>query len=181
MGVVTAYQTLEDLDNIDEIEMSGPFPSTHNKTWLGAGCYLWDTDFQWALDWGKTAYTDKGKRFVISRCEVDLSQGCFDLFGCVKDRLDLIAVLDVMIEKNVIKDKKDAYLSEVIQYMKNQGIFDYRSIRAYDNYNKDVKIQFRRGRFEYMNLNQRVQICVIRKKDVILQPIKVIFPEIYVT
>jgi hypothetical protein len=76
---------------------------------------LGDTDFQCALDWGKTAYTDKGKNFVISRCEVDLSQDCFDLFGCVKDRLDLIVVLEVMIEKNVIEDKKNAYLSEVIQ------------------------------------------------------------------
>jgi hypothetical protein len=30
--IVTAFQTLEDRDNIDEIEMSGPFPSTHNMT-----------------------------------------------------------------------------------------------------------------------------------------------------
>ena len=38
--MVKAFQTLEDMDNIDIVELNGPFPCTHKGAWLGYGCYL---------------------------------------------------------------------------------------------------------------------------------------------
>ena len=50
--MVKAFQTLEDMDNIDIVELNGPFPCIHKGAWLGYGCYLWDSRIEWAIDWG---------------------------------------------------------------------------------------------------------------------------------
>ena len=75
-----------------------------------------------------------------------------------------------MIEDGVIQNYDEALLPEIIEFMKQQGVFEYNSIRAYDNYRNNTKIRFLKNRIEFMNMNQRVQICVISKKDVILRP-----------
>jgi hypothetical protein len=177
MEVITGYQTLEDLDNIDHVEMSGPFKCIRNDAWLGYGYYLWDSDFDWAMDWGQFAYVKYGKDFIIMSCRVDLTNKCFDLFGRVNDRITLKEIVDVMIEDGIIKNFNEALLPEIIEYMKQQEVFDYNSIRAYDNYRNSTKLHFRKTKIEFMDMNQRVQICVISKKDVILRPIRVIYPE----
>ena len=48
--VVEGYQTLEDKDNLDEVELDGPFPCRHKGAWLGFGSYLWDTRVDWAIE-----------------------------------------------------------------------------------------------------------------------------------
>jgi len=104
-NVVTAYQTLEDKDNIDEIELDGPFECRRSDAWLGFGYYLWDTNIEWAKSWGLTSYERKGKDYVIGRCEVDLSQSCFDLVGSVQHWSDFIEVIQVMIDSKKIRNK----------------------------------------------------------------------------
>ncbi len=42
-----------------------------------------------------------------------------------------------------------------------------------------LKLHFKSGKGEYMIINQRVQICVIEKKEVLLRPFSVIYPEKY--
>lgn len=177
--IVEAFQTLEDRDNIDEIELEGPFKCTHEKSWLGVGYYLWDTNFDWALTWGKVAHQKNGRDFVIAKCQIDLSVKCFDLFGSVQHQQDLIEVIKVMRDSGKIKNKGDETIPNIIMYMKNKGIFDFKSIRAADMHDKVVQLHFLKERKEFLVINQRVQICVIDKKDVLLRPFSVIYPEEY--
>ena len=59
--IVTGYQTLEDRDNIDHVETVGPFPCSRGDAWLSNGCYLWDTNMKWAIEWGQNSFGKKGR------------------------------------------------------------------------------------------------------------------------
>lgn len=174
--VVTGYQTLEDRDNIDEIETEGPFECTRPNAWLGIGYYFWDSKIEWAISWGENAYNKKGMDFVIGSCIIDLDKDCFDLFGNVGCQQELVKIISEFKESGLIDENQDLILPNIIEYLKQQGIFPYKSIRSYDNYNP-VKIYFPGNRGEYTEVNQRVQICVIQKENVILTSFKVIYPK----
>lgn len=175
--IVTGYQTLEDKDNIDVIELEGPFECTHRGSWLGTGAYLWDTNIKWAHEWGNIGYQKREKNYVIAQTQLNLEHECFDLLGSVSCQQDLIECIDVMIASGKIKDAKQAVIPNLIHFMKEIGIFTYSSIRAADIHKGIMRLKFRGDRKEYSIIGQRVQICVIKRKDVILQPLKVVFPE----
>lgn len=181
--VVEVFQTLEDKDNIDEVELDGPFFCHKKGAWLGFGCYLWDTRMEWAIDWGNFAYTKYNMDFIIGRTWVDISRDCFDLFGNVKHQSDFQEIIKVMIESKKIKHDEEFIVANVIEFMKKMNLFAFKSIRAADMRNVK-KYYFRVDKItgttrEYMVINQRVQICVINKKDVISHPFRVIYPEKY--
>jgi hypothetical protein len=181
--MVKAFQTLEDMDNIDIVELNGPFPCIHKGAWLGYGCYLWDSRIDWAIDWGHFVYTSKQKEFIIGRTWIDLRKECFDLMGNVQHQYDFQEIIKVMIESKKIKKNEEAIVANVIEFMKNKNLFPFKSIRAADM--RNVKKYFFRidsisGKpKEYMMINQRVQICVISKKDVLSELFEVIYPEKY--
>jgi hypothetical protein len=81
-----------------------------------------------------------------------------------------------MIESGKLNNAKSAIIPNLIEFMKNQGIFTYSSIRAADMQRSIMRLRFRGDRPEFMVINQRVQICVIHRKGVLLHPLKVIFP-----
>ena len=170
---VTGYQTLEDSDNIDEIEFDGPFKCTRSDAWLGHGYYFWDSNLEWAIDWGKNSYNKRGKEFVIGSCRINLDS-CFDLIGNVEHQQELIDVIKVMQESGLIKGEKKFILPNILEYLKHKGLFTYNSIRSADNYNP-IQIHYGENRQEYLMINQRVQICVIKKNEVILTPFGVIY------
>lgn len=174
--IVTGYHTLENKDNFDEIELEGPFDCTHTGAWLGKGSYFWDTNIDWAHEWGNIGYVRRGKEYCITETIIDLSKNCFDLFGSVSSQQALIECIDVMIDSGKLKDAKSAVIPNLIQFMKEIGIFNYSSIRAADMHRSIMRLKFRGARPEFMVINQRVQICVIHRKGVILHPLKVIFP-----
>ncbi len=173
---VTGYQTLEYRDNNDEIETEGPFECTRPEAWLGRGYYFWDSNIEWAISWGENAYVKNGKDFVIGSCIIDLDQDCFDLFGNVECQQELVKIIDEFKESGLINENHKLTLPNIIEYLKQQGIFPYKSIRAGDNYSP-VKVLFPGNRGEYIVVNQRVQICIIQKKGVILTTFKVIYPQ----
>lgn len=177
-NVVTAYQTLEDRDNIDQIEMEGPYKCTRSNAWLGHGYYFWDTNMKWAIEWGKNSYEKITKDFVIGQCRVDLSTNCFDLLGSVADQLAFEEAINALKESGKLNPNPRLLVPNIIQFMKNAGIFNYKSIRSYDIPNPVFKVLYRKGS-EYLILNQRVQICVIKKENVLLRPFSVIYPEKY--
>jgi len=177
--IVEAYQTLEDTDDIDHIETEGPFECTRSGAWLGIGYYFWDTNIDWAIAWGENAYGVYGKEYVIGRCKINLAIDCFDLVGSVKHQNDLLEVIEVMIKSKKIKNSNEAIIPNVLSFMKSNNIFPFKSIRAADMHNNIVKLQYKKDKKEYMVVNQRVQICVIEKKDVLLRPFSVIYPEKY--
>lgn len=177
--IVEAFQTLEDKDNIDQIELEGPFICDHSGAWLGVGYYLWDSNFDWALDWGEFAYNRYGKQFVVIRCKVDLSKDCFDLVGNVKHQMELLGFMKALEDSGKIKDESQKTIPNLLRLLDRKGYLNYKSIRANDFHKNVVRLKFRFDRKEYMVLNERVQICVLVKKDVILQPIRVVYPEKY--
>jgi len=175
--IVVAYQTLEDRDNIDQIEAEGPYICRRHGSWLGLGYYLWDTKYEWSYEWGVNSYERNGKGFVIAECRLDLSKDCFDLVGSVQHQMDFLEIIQQMIISKRIKNEKEAIVPNLIQFMKTKGVFNFKSIRANDFHKDIVRLKFRNDKNEYMVLNQRVQICVITKKDVLLQPFRVIYPK----
>ena len=177
--IVEGYQTLEDQDNIDHIETEGPFECRRSGAWLGFGYYFWDTNIDWAIGWGENSYKRLGKDFVIAKCKLNLESSCFDLVGNVQHQIDMKEIIDVMIKSKKIKSVSEAIVPNVIMFMKNQGVFKFKSIRAADMHRDIVRLQFKSDKKEYMIINQRVQICVIEKKDVLLRPFSVIFPDKY--
>jgi hypothetical protein len=84
--------------------------------------------------------------------------------------------IDLMLASGKIQNAKSAIIPNLIEFMKSKGIFNYSCIRASDMHKKIMRLKFREDRNEYMVINQRVQICVIQRKGVLLRPLKVIFP-----
>lgn len=171
-NTVTAYQTLEDRGNRDVVELDGPFECRRDNAWLGFGYYFWDTDIEWAHFWGKTAYGDEN--YFVGNCEISLEH-CFDLVGSVQHRMALDEVIAVMKLENLINGP--VVLTTVIEFMKQNNLFPYKLIRSQDIPNRAKRLKFNKFRKEYMILNQRVQICVIDKKDVLLSEFSVVYPE----
>ena len=64
--------------------------------------------------------------------------------------------------------------------MKKQGIFGYHAIRASDYPKGIMSVPFRQER-EFTYVNPRVQVCVIVKKEVVLPPFRVVYPEKYLS
>jgi len=177
--IVEAYQTLEDKDNIDHIEMEGPFVCRRSGAWLGIGYYFWDTNMDWAIAWGENSYNNYNKDFIVAKCKLDLTNNCFDLVGNVKHQMELMQSMDVMLKSNKIKKDDEKILPYILIFMKRMGLFNFKSIRASDMHKNILKLHFKPGKGEYMIINQRVQICVIEKKEVLLRPFSVIYPEKY--
>ena len=177
--IVKAYQTLEDKDNIDHIETEGPFECKRTGAWLGFGYYFWDTNMDWAIAWGENSYANIGKEFVVAECKLDLTDNCFDLVGNIQHQIDLKEVIEVMIRAKKIKSSDEAIVPNIILFMREKGIFPYKTIRAADMHRNVIKLYFKTGKGEYMVINQRVQICVIEKKGVLLRPFSVVYPENY--
>ncbi len=182
--MVNAYQTLEDKDNIDHVETSGPFKCTRRDAWLGHGYYFWDTNIEWAKEWGVNSYKKQNKDFIIGKCIVDITNECFDLVGSVASQLELIDAINLFKASGFINPPQHRLiLPNIIEYLKKKDIFKYKSIRASDITNKVIRLNFSDYEYkrEYMIINQRIQICVIEKKNVVLPPFKIIYPEIYST
>lgn len=183
--IVEALQTLEDRDNIDQIEKEGPFKCIRSDAWLGQGYYFWDTNMDWAIQWGKNSYEKSNKEYVIGRCRVNLDAKCYDLFGNVAHLIDLKQIIKAIVDTGYLS-KDRITVPKLIEYLKSKGLFNYNSIRAGDFPKKPHQLPFNfklvGNKFvikEYMVINQRVQICVIVKNDVILPPFSVIYPEKY--
>ena len=179
-NVVTAYQTLEDRDNIDQIEMEGPFECVRGNAWLGHGYYFWDTNMEWALAWGRNSYNRRGRNFVICACSLNLSSNCFDLFGNVVDQMSFTNIVKSIRESGLLKGTGDLSVPNVIQFMKQNGLFTYNSIRSSDLPKNTLTVPYG-SESEHLAVNPRVQICVINLETVLLQPFSAVYPEKYLT
>ncbi len=124
--IVEAYQTLEDKDNIDHIEMEGPFECKRSGAWLGIGYYFWDTNMDWAIAWGVNSYNVYKKDFVVAKCLLDLTDNCFDLVGNVKHQMELMQSMDVMLKSNKIKKDDEKILPYILLFMKRMGLFNFK-------------------------------------------------------
>ncbi|PIQ21309.1 MAG: hypothetical protein COW65_09860 [Cytophagales bacterium CG18_big_fil_WC_8_21_14_2_50_42_9] len=174
--IVTGYQTLEDRDNIDEVEMDGPFACYRKNVWLGNGFYFWDTNIEWAHVWGEVSHKRFGRKYLIGSCAIIIDNLCFDLQGNMLHLQQLKEVYEVLVASPLFTGK-DISVGKVIEYLKRKGIFNYKSIRSGEITNQALKVSYGGTRREHLVVNPRVQICVIEAKGVILPPFKVVYPE----
>lgn len=170
------YHTLEDRSNPDHIEEWGPQPCNRKNAWLGDGYYFWDGDIFWAHDWGK----NYPKGYMIFEGEISIDDNTYDLVGNMLHKKEFWHVIQELVTTGFFKSLHYVTVPKVIEYIKKHAGFDYNSIRAADYPEKAYTISFGGKRGEFMYLNERVQVCLITKKNLSLQSFRVIFPEEYV-
>jgi len=182
--MLTGYHTIEDRGNPDEIESEGPFLCKREDAWLGNGYYFWDTKFEWAHQWGEKAYKTKG--YVICRADLeDAPSVMYDLFGNVAHQEEFEEMIELL-KADRSYSRAKPLVSEILAFLQRQNLFPYRGIRAADNYNKVIEVDFRPPRSAkkpenrpYMRVGQRVQICLIEKSNLTLRNFTIVYPEKY--
>ena len=121
--IVNAYQTLEDRDNIDYVENEGPFKCTRSDAWLGHGYYFWDTNIDWAINWGNKSFKRTGKEYIIGHSKIDLSNKCFDLVGNVQHEIDFKNSFEIFKKSKLTSQIINPTVPEIIEFMKKNKIF----------------------------------------------------------
>lgn len=175
--MIQLYQTVEDRDNPDYIEVNGPILCELNA-WLGPGYYFWDTFYENAEWWGKSHY--KGKYMICateSRCETDM----FDLVGNTQHLMELRKVAIMLRNKD---SQKRWYVGHVLAYLKGEiKSFCYKAVRANGIFSKsytglnDQLLYFPNNR-SYLELVPPLQVCVY-DKSFLTGTFRIIYPPQY--
>lgn len=174
---IKVYQTIEDRNNLSHVKRHAPFKCTRKNAWLGHGYYFWDTNINWAHEWGENSYKKEDRNYMIIQSHFNLDENCFDIFGSVKCQQECKDVIDELKRNSKTKHLSNFTVSNVIQYMKDLKIFDYSAIRAGDMRSK-IKISFNKNKREHTYINQRVQICIIDKDKVLEKKSKIVHPQL---
>ncbi len=172
---VEGYQTLEDRDNPDDIENHGPYKCRNTNAWLGHGYYFWDSNIDWAHEWGRSSYRNK---YIICAAGIVIDSNCFDLAGSVAHQMEFLKIIEAFRISGKLGNKKDVFVGQILELMKNNNLLDYRSIRANDD-KKTVQIKFTPNNRETTTLLKRTQICLIDKTSLTLHTFKIRYPEKY--
>ncbi len=174
----TGYQTLEDRNNPDYFEMNGPHRCTSNKTWLGVGYYFWDSEINWAHNWGKTQY----KKHMIFEGKIKYDETVFDLFGNPIHRTSMWGWREELLLKNPKIREEDLTVYNILEFAKKRGGFEtkYNAIRAADYPKEQTAVKFLPWRKEFTYIGvERVQFCLLNKNNLISHSFVVIYPEKY--
>lgn len=179
------YQTLEDRNNPEEIENSGPFKCRTATSWLGDGYYFWDGFIELAHFWGKNSTYSN---YVVCSAQAYLNtENCYDLVGNINHLKDFRSILEIMTKEGLLDDKTT--VRRIITFMKNKGVFQHHSIRAIgvnsisdNDENKSFTLRFK---FDfklpaYLDVIPPIQICILNCQKVSLSNYKIIYPDIYV-
>lgn len=174
--IIKGYHTLENRDNYLQVEENGPGKCTDYRAWLGHGYYFWDSDIDLAHSWGENTYGVD--RYYIFEGEIAINDETFDLYGRVAHKKELMAAYDAIIESGHL-DEDSITVADIIEYLRKIGAFSYNSIRAADIPRRQFRIYFGGQRGEFMIANERVQVCLVIKKNLNLQSFRCIYPEEY--
>jgi hypothetical protein len=173
----TGYQTLEDRDNVDYFIEWGPKLCNRRNAWLGEGYYFWDGDISLAHDWGRIIYKNK---YMIFEGQIVIDENTYDLFGNVAHKMEFYKIYQTLTKSGFLKPGQTITVSKIIEYLKRYIGFKYNSIRAGDYPGRTAIILYGGQQKEFMYANERVQICLITKKNLSLSSFRVIYPEEYV-
>jgi hypothetical protein len=184
--MLTGYHTVQDRENPDFIETEGPFLCARENAWLGEGYYFWDSDIDWAHEWGLFNKNRWKKGYVI--CEGTINNDpllLWDIFGNVLHKKELEYAQKLIAESGYHENPEQILVHEIIGYLKKKGTFAYKGIRAAHLPKKTTKIipfvkaTEKKPKPEHMTVGERVQICVIEKTELLLRDFKIIYPEKY--
>ena len=181
------YQTVQDRDNPDEVELYGPFKCKKNP-WLGQGYYFWDHEIKLAHWWGSKAGYENNYMICEAWCNMTGNDLCWDLHENGFHRDEFHETILKIVELNLSKKPHDITVDQVIEFVKNKKSFKYEAIRILGvNSVKKIKgfknvgarMLFRRGKEAYYDIFPAVQICFFNKKSLSLSKIKIVYPEYY--
>lgn len=116
---------------------------------------------------------------MIFEAEIAINNETYDLYGNVGQKLEFYEVYKELKQNGHFEEGEEITVPKVIEYLKRHVGFPYTSVRAADNPKRQNVISFGGQRREYMFLNERVQICLITKKNLSSQSFRVIYPEHY--
>ncbi|MEM1122282.1 MAG: hypothetical protein AAGJ18_17685, partial [Bacteroidota bacterium] len=146
---VIGYQTLEDRDNVDEVETMGPYKCDRRGAWLGHGYYFWDTNREWAHDWGRNSYERRKLNYIIGQAVIKIDEKIFDLFGNVGHQQDFKEACELITNDSKWNKNKQLTVGMVLQFLKNKGFFDYNGIRANDYPKNVIRVNFAANKGEH--------------------------------
>lgn len=165
---IIGHHTCSRKGSISVIEKEGPFLSKHvidnpeNHKFLGTGYYFWDNNIGMAHSHGQKHYR---RKYFIFEAELDLEESSFlDLAG---NRVDMIFFQKLIKKLNDANPETRSWtLAHYIEFLKAQGKFPFRSIRAIDT-SIDPKevLKFVPDRRNYINLNPIFIVCLTDKED----------------
>lgn len=174
--LTNGYHTLQDQGNVDVIERNGPIKCETQAAWLGHGYYFWDADINWGHSFGRSRYREE---YMIFEAEIVLNNETYDLYGNVSHKLEFKALWEELRENGHFEPGEEITVPKLIEYLKSHVGFSYNSIRAADNPDRQSVLSFGGRKGEFMYLNERVQICLITKKNLSLQSFRVVYPDKY--
>jgi|WetSurMetagenome_2_1015567.scaffolds.fasta_scaffold276741_3 hypothetical protein len=177
------YQTLEDRDNPDGIEINGPFKCDRKDAWLGDGYYFWDTFIELAHWWGHKGYNGN---YIICKSNFKYeNDDIFDLVGNTEHIMDFRKIGDYL-RKNVYKP--EISVRYIVDYMKTH-VRDFRKYKAIrvngiDSINGDERMlenryYFNKNNNAYLDCMPCIQLCVFSKKNIGGDNFKIVYPEMY--
>lgn len=180
----TLYQTVEDRDNPDDIELNGPYICKNNKAWFGHGYYFWDSFICLAHWWGNLCYQKNG--YIICQSSLSEDNMCrvYDLVGHPELLLEIEAASEIITKGTGKKDK--LHIPEIIEYLKRKTSFlkKYGAIRAYplktlpDKMAKEYQIKFNDWNRAYIDLRPAIQFCFF-DKSLLNEDYHIVYPESY--
>lgn len=179
---LTLFQTLEDRNNPEEVELDGPFECTRTDAWLGRGYYFWDTHIELAHWWGNKGYRTK---YIICRADGRLDENCWDLHGNGAHRLEFEEICKELISKRIFEESR-LIVPKLIMYLKKNNIFVYSSIRALGSGGGiadpllKYRIKFKNYDKTFLDLRPPVQICLLEKQALSLSGYSIVYPEHYI-
>lgn len=181
---VVVYQTLDDRDNPDEIELHGPYECRGGASWLGYGYYFWDTHIQLGHWWGDTVYEGN---YVICKAVVELTEeNCFDIYGNGQHRMEFEDTLKGL---KKIDNEDEITVARVLSFLKKMQKWSFGAIRvlgmnSFKRYEAKRglywdEIKFTVGRKPFLDLYPPVQICIICKQSCNLRKWEIVYPQKY--
>jgi len=178
------YQTIEDRDEADKVELTGPFPCKKNP-WLGSGFYFWDSDIHLGHWWGEYGYASN---YMICESTCDYNERCWDLHNEYAHRVECKTLVDDIRKRISESDWNKLLFPKIINLIRQESAFNqkYDAIRACGihsiakDYEHNVRFNFRDNLPAYLDLMPAIQICLFSKSALNRKGYQIVFPEMYV-
>lgn len=180
------FHTVDNRDNPDVVLRDAPFKCDLTRNpWLGHGYYFWDTFIELAHWWGKKGYRG---HYMILQKTIDYSyDDFFDLVGNT-EHLCILEECSKILSKEF--RQQNPTVAKVIEYLRRNPklSFNFKAIRAEGRgsitYNEEISLKrrifYKQGKSAYLDLRPAIQICYFEKKDLVGDPLSIVYPEEYV-
>lgn len=169
---ISLYQTVRH----KQVILKEPIYCHSNEARLGYGYYFWEHYIEAAHWWGNQHY---GQNYMIYQSYYDYhSKKYFDLVGNPIHREQVKKAYETLRSR-----RKEAYtIAQVLELIKKiDPHFDFWAIRAYPinmkHIDNKLNISFEKDNELYINLGNRVQMCVLDLNFLLDSQYTLVYPE----